>query len=96
MILILGYTAIEADGAYSKIWQTDAEPMLISKNIKFFEKLVENHIQFYRVHRSAIVNINCIQKYSKKEGLLILTNNEITKIARDKKKAFEEYVSSIQ
>lgn len=86
---------IEADGAYSKIWQSNEKPILISKSIKFFENLVKTHLQFYKIHRSSIVNINYIQKYSKKEGYLTLLDGLNTKIARDKKKAFEEHVSTL-
>lgn len=86
---------IEADGAYTKIWQIDTKPILISKSIKFFQKLIENHVQFYKIHRSSIVNVNYVQKYSKKEGYLMLPNSITTKIARDKKKAFEEHISNL-
>lgn len=86
---------IEADGAYTKVWQVDEKPILISKSIKFFEKLIQNHLQFYKVHRSSIVNINYIQKYSKREGYLTLLENISTKVAREKKKAFEEHISNL-
>jgi two-component system LytT family response regulator len=86
---------IEADGAYTKVWQVNAKPILISKSIKFFENLIQNHLQFYKVHRSSIVNINYIQKYSKRDGYLILLGDISTKVAREKKKAFEEHISSL-
>lgn len=86
---------IEADGAYTKVWLSEDKPILISKNLKFFEKLVQNHLQFYKVHRSSIVNINFIQKYSKREGYLTLLNGISTKIAREKKKDFEEHISNV-
>lgn len=86
---------IEANGAYTKVWQKDTKAILISKNIKFFEKLVKNQLQFYKIHRSSIVNINYIQKYSKREGYLTLSNGKITKIAREKKKMFEAYISNL-
>lgn len=86
---------IEADGAYTKVCQVDAKPILISKSIKFFEKLIQNHLQFYKVHRSSIVNINYIKKYSKRDGYLTLLKGVETKIAREKKKAFEEHISNL-
>ena len=84
---------IEADGAYTKVWQTNSKPILISKSIKFFEKLTQNHLQFYKVHRSSIVNINHIKKYFKGEGQLTLSENINAKVAREKKKSFEEHIS---
>lgn len=86
---------IEADGSYTKIWQVEGKPILISKSIKFFERLVQNQLQFYKVHRSSIVNINHIQKYSKRDGYLTLLQGIDTKIAREKKKAFEEHISNL-
>jgi two-component system LytT family response regulator len=86
---------IEADGSYSKIWQIDKTPVLISKSIKFFENLVQNQLQFYKVHRSSIVNINYIQKYSKRDGYLTLLGGIDTKIAREKKKSFEEHITNL-
>lgn len=86
---------IEADGAYTKVWQVDDKPLLISKSIKFFERLIQNHLQFYKIHRSSIININYIQKYSKREGYLTLLNDISAKVAREKKKPFEKHISNL-
>jgi two-component system LytT family response regulator len=87
---------LEADGSYTNVWFTDGTKLLISKKLKFFEELLSNNPQFYRIHRSSIVNLNEIAQYSKKDGLITLENKKITKIAREKKGDFEQKVAAIK
>jgi len=87
---------LEADGSYTNVWFTDGTKLLISKKLKFFEELLSNNPQFYRIHRSSIVNLNEIVQYSKKDGLITLENKKITKIAREKKGDFEQKVAAIK
>jgi DNA-binding LytR/AlgR family response regulator len=70
--------------------------MLISRQLKFFEVLLQNNNQFYRIHRSSIVNLNEIEQYSKKDGIITLENNKAAKIARDKKGDFENRIAAIR
>lgn len=86
---------LEADGSYTNVWFKDGTKMLISKKLKFFEELLKNNPQFYRIHRSSLVNLNEISQYSKKDGLITLENKKITKVAREKKSDFEARVTSI-
>ena len=87
---------LEADGSYTKVWLKDGSNLLVSKKLKFFEQLLEKKRIFFRVHRSSLININSIKKYSKAESYLLLDNNKSIKIARDKKSEFEEYIKSIR
>lgn len=87
---------MEADGAYTQVTFSDNKTLLVSKKIKYFELLLERRNQFFRVHRSAIININYIEKYSKAENYLILPANKNIKIARDKKPEFEIYIKNIR
>ena len=87
---------LEADGSYTHVWLKDGSNLLVSKKIKYFEALLANRNQFFRVHRSYIVNINSIKKYSKAESYIFLDNNKSVKIARDKKAEFEAYISEIK
>lgn len=87
---------LEADGSYTLLSKQDDSTILVSKKLKFFEDLLENRNDFFRVHRSSIVNINCIKKYSKAESYILLENGKTVKIARDKKAEFEAYVKEIR
>lgn len=87
---------LEAEGAYTNMWLKDKSQILVSKRMRFFEDLLSRHKQFYRAHRSHLVNINYIEKYSRKEGYLTLENKKVVKVARDKKSEFEEYITNIK
>lgn len=87
---------LEADGSYTNVWFEDGTKMLISKKLKFFEEVLQRNPQFYRIHRSSIVNLDCIKQYAKKDGLITLENDKITKVAREKKSDFEARVASIR
>lgn len=87
---------LEADGMYTKIFCTNASPMLVSKPLKFFNHLVELGNLFYRPHRSHIFNINYIKQYVKKDGhYILLENDQIIPISKEKKEDFLKLVSGI-
>jgi two-component system LytT family response regulator len=87
---------LEADGSYTHVWLKDGSNLLVSKKLRFFDELLEKRPQFFRVHRSSLININYIKKYSKAESYIYLDNNKSVKIARDKKTEFEAYISEIK
>ena len=87
---------MEADGAYTHVICADGTDIHVSKKLKYFELLLEDRNQFFRVHRSTIININYIEKYSKAENYLLLQKNKNVKIARDKKIEFEDYIKDIR
>ncbi len=86
---------IDADGSYSKIWFTAGSNILVCKKLKYFEELLDTTDYFYRVHRSHLVNIQYINKYSRHESMITLDNNQNIKVARDKKVQFEEKLKSL-
>jgi two-component system LytT family response regulator len=81
---------LEAEGAYTNVWLNNSTKILVSKKIKFFEEIVETRANFFRSHRSYIVNINYLKKYNKNESSLLLDNNKTVYISRDRKAEFEE------
>lgn len=89
-------TMLDADGAYTNVCTTDGSKLLVSKKIKYFEQLLENRPEFFRIHRSSIVNINAIKTYSKTEGYVHLEDGTAVRIARDRKADFEQHISSIR
>ena len=78
---------IEAAGSYSIIYLSDGKKHTASKNLKYFETILDPN-QFYRCHQSYIVNINQIVKLNiTRDGYFaILSNNasvEIGKMQKD-------------
>lgn len=86
---------IEADGSYSNLYLQNGTKMLVSKKLKFFEDMLEGRTNFYRVHRSIIVNVETIKKYNRNDSLIVLENGTKLKVARDNKALFEDHLKSI-
>lgn len=85
----------EADGSYTHVITAKGN-YLVCKKIKEFNELLQNDNRFYRVHRSYLVNILKIAKYSKKEGAtLVVENNKVIPVAREKKNDFDEFIANI-
>ncbi|HLN95994.1 MAG TPA: LytTR family DNA-binding domain-containing protein [Flavobacterium sp.] len=85
----------EADGSYTKV-VTQGGNYLVCKKIKEFEELLEEDNRFYRVHRSFLVNIQKISKYSKKEGAtLVMENQQLIPVSREKKNDFDDLIATI-
>lgn len=58
----------KADGSYTEVFLKDGKSILASKSLKHFENTLEEHSDFYRCHKSYIVNIQHISEYIKSDG----------------------------
>ena len=85
---------LEADGAYTEVWLKNGSKITVSKKIKFFEEVLDKRPNFFRSHRSYIVNINFIKKYNKADNALTLDNGKTIVISRDKKQEFEQQLKN--
>jgi two-component system, LytTR family, response regulator len=81
---------MEAEGAYTNVWTRNGSKILVSKRLKFFEEILAERPNFFRSHRSFIVNINFLKKYNKNDSSLVLDNGKIVYISRDRKNEFED------
>lgn len=81
--------AIEAQESYSCI-HTNGEKYMMSKNLKHFERLLSDHQNFIRSHKSWIVNVNFIVHYSKSELSIKLECEIFAKLSKYKKSEFED------
>jgi two-component system, LytTR family, response regulator len=73
----------EGVGNYTRFHFTQRAVMLVSRTIKEFEEILNEH-HFLRVHKSFLVNLNHVRKYEK-EGILWLSNGESIGVSRRKK-----------
>lgn len=88
---------LEAEGAYTRLHTANAAPLLISKMIKDFESALENHPDFFRCHRSYLVNMRHVTKYSRTDGgSITLRNNMEVLIARDRKDALLQIIDQFR
>ena len=80
----------ESDGAYSIIHFTNDQNMLISKPLRYLEEILCDY-NFFRVHKSFIVNLEYAVKYTRGAGgSLTMKNGDEIRVSRSKK---EELIS---
>ncbi len=84
--------AIEAQESYCTI-HTPAKNYTASKNLRHFETVLEGLTQFFRVHKSWLVNKEHIRHYSKSDLSIQLSNGLSTKLSKYKKAEFEQSIS---
>lgn len=73
----------EAQGKYTDIHQDEARKITSSKNLGEFEELLDPD-QFIKIHRSHIINVDRISKFSKSEGgYVILSDNANIPVSRN-------------
>jgi two-component system LytT family response regulator len=76
---------LQADGSYTKMILANEPPLVLSKNLKYFEDQVGENEGFFRNHRSYIINIAYIKKVLRSDGgTLQLTNGTSIPITTDR------------
>jgi two-component system, LytTR family, response regulator len=88
IIDILDIAYCQSESNYTRFHFVDGKNIVVSKTLKEFESiLLENH--FFRIHRSYIINLNCIAKYNKgKGGEVVMKDGAILEVSREKKDEF--------
>jgi two-component system LytT family response regulator len=80
---------LQADRAYTKIILTNEQEIIASKNIKEFEETLAASLQFFRAHRSCIINLKQVLRYNKTEGGNIeMKNGNQVPLSKDAKDEF--------
>jgi two-component system LytT family response regulator len=58
----------KADSSYTEIWLKGGQHIIVSRTLKNFEEALEGNINFFRCHKSYLINIKSILTYVKSEG----------------------------
>lgn len=66
---------IEADDNYSHIFTTLGQRFTVSKTIKYYEDLLRGD-NFFRVHKTHIINLNYMTKFVKGDGGYVVMNDK--------------------
>jgi two-component system LytT family response regulator len=75
----------KAEGMYTYVYVEGESPLLISKPLKHFVEILAEVPEFFRSHRSFFINKNYINQLVKKDGgYIVMDNNEIVSVAKDK------------
>lgn len=87
---------LEADGMYTKVYLSKQRTELICKPLKHFVDQLVNDKLFYRPHRSYLINLKHIKEVKKGDGFyIVMQNDKLVKIARDKKDAFLQLIERV-
>lgn len=85
----------KADGNYSTIHIKDKKPLLVSKNLKEFENVLDPE-QYCRVHHSSIINLSYLESYVKGEGgYVVMANGDHVTVSRRKKEEFMRLIDKV-
>lgn len=75
----------KAEGAYTKIMIVGGNELLVSKGLKRFEESLAMNKDFFRSHKSFLININFITEHIKSNGgSLVLDNQYEVGLSADK------------
>lgn len=86
---------VEANGRYAKFYLLNKETILVSKTLGDFEDVLSAN-QFFRIHDSAIINLNHIKKYIRGDGgTVILSDGTELDVARRRKEDFVKLIPRI-
>jgi two-component system LytT family response regulator len=58
---------LEASGKYTNILLNDGKNYTSSQNLGLFERKLQIHPQFVRIHHNKIINLNYVKRFSRKE-----------------------------
>lgn len=78
----------KSESNYTRFVFLNGKHLVVSKTLKEFETiLAENN--FFRIHRSYIINLNCVAKYVKgKGGEVIMKDGTVLEVSRERKEQF--------
>jgi len=86
---------LEADRMYTKVFTKNDGEILVSKPMKFFIDVLKDSNEFYRPHRSFLINLKHIKQYVNQDGgYIVMDNKKTVGISRDKKDEFFELLQS--
>lgn len=76
----------EAEGAYTKFYLTEGDPIFVSRNLRTYEEIL-GPAGFIRTHHSCLVNPDKIKIYDRKtdNGTVVLEGGHILPVAQRKK-----------
>lgn len=66
----------KAEGSYTEIYFDDLTKLMVSRTLKNFEEVMDNNSNFFRCHKSYIVNFNFITDYVKSDGGYVLLKDK--------------------
>jgi two-component system LytT family response regulator len=83
----------ESSGPYTKFIFKQADKIMTSKHLKEYEDLLSGY-DFFRIHKSYLVNLQEIKKYIRGEGgQLIMSDGATLNVSKQRKESFLQIYS---
>jgi two-component system, LytTR family, response regulator len=86
----------EADRAYTHVFMKNGSKLTVSKPMRVFEDILDNRTFFFRPHRSYLINLNYMRKYNRGESLIVMDNQVVVTISREKKAEFDALLKELR
>ena len=85
----------ESSGPYTKFIFKEGDKIVTSKHLKEYEDLLSGY-EFFRIHKSYLVNLQEIKKYTRGEGgHLIMSNGATLSVSKQRKENFLRIYSGL-
>ena len=85
----------EADGNYTVFHLTGSNKFISSRTLKEYEELLTGY-NFFRAHKSHLINLKHIKRYIKGEGgTVIMSNDKEVEVSRRNKEGFMTLMKEI-
>jgi len=86
----------EAEDNYTHIYLDGGEKITASKTIKFYQDMLANY-NFYRVHKSHLINLNYMREFVKGDGgYLVMDDKKQIEVSRRRRPAFMVRINNLQ
>ncbi len=87
---------IEGEGNYCNFLMKNKNKILLSKKLGVVEELLHDNINFFRAHKSHIINLKFVEKYIRGEGgEIIMEDGASIALSRNKKDEFLELFAKV-
>lgn len=80
----------EGDGKYTNMFSNKGEKIMSSKNLGEFEELLSDQ-NFFRCHKSWLINLNYIKRYVRGDGQVVMSNDKLIDVSIRKKEEFLKF-----
>jgi two-component system LytT family response regulator len=85
---------LEASDNYTNLYLNGQKKIIASKTLKEFETILPE-VDFFRVHRSALINIHYVKEYSNHDGgEVILSDGTRVQVSKARIQEFADYIKT--
>ncbi len=87
---------LEADDNYTHLFLKDGRRLTASKTIKSYDELLQT-VNFFRVHKRHVINLNYMRKFVKGDGgYIVMDDDKQIEVSRRRRPAFLEQIRMLQ